>query len=94
VGKRISIKHTRALLGAALEGKLDGVKYWNDPVFGFQVPETCAGVPPGVLTPASSWPDQTVYMQKYRQLASRFVENFKKFEEGCPPEVVKAGPKL
>jgi phosphoenolpyruvate carboxykinase (ATP) len=94
IGKRISIKHTRALLSAALSGHLHGVEYWTDPVFGFQVPKTCDGVPPVVLTPAASWPDQNVYKQKYRQLASRFIENFKKFEEGCPPEVIKAGPKI
>ncbi len=94
VGKRISIRHTRALLNAALSGKLLKVSYCADPVFGFQVPEVCDDVPPGVLNPASAWPDKNVYMQKYRQLASRFIENFKKFEEGCPPEVVKAGPRL
>jgi phosphoenolpyruvate carboxykinase (ATP) len=94
VGKRISIKHTRALLSAALEGKFQNAEFWTDPVFGFQVPKTCDGVPPGVMTPSSSWPDKDVYTQKYKQLASRFIENFKKFEAGCPPEVIKAGPKL
>lgn len=94
VGSRISIKYTRAILSAALSGKLQNVKYWTDPVFGFHVPETCEGIPPGVLTPSASWPDKNVYMQKYKQLASRFIENFKKFEDGCPPEVIKAGPKL
>jgi phosphoenolpyruvate carboxykinase (ATP) len=94
VGSRISIKYTRALLSAVLSGKLQNVKFSTDSVFGFHVPETCEGIPPGVLTPASSWPDKNVYMQKYKQLASRFIENFKKFEAGCPPEVIKAGPKL
>jgi phosphoenolpyruvate carboxykinase (ATP) len=94
VGKRISIKHTRALLSAALEGKFPSDQFWTDPIFGFQVPTSCEGVPPGVLTPSSSWPDAKLYTQKYRQLASRFIENFKKFEAGCPPEVIKAGPKL
>jgi len=94
IGKRISIKYTRALLNAALNGKLLNVKYCTDPVFGFQVPQECEDVPSIVLNPATAWPDQNVYMQKYRQLAGRFIENFKKFEEGCPPEVIKAGPKL
>ncbi len=94
VGKRISIRHTRALLNAALSGKLNSVKFKKDPIFGFEVPETCDDVPAGVLTPSSSWPSPDVYTQKYKQLAGRFVENFKKFEAGCPPEVVKAGPKL
>ncbi len=93
IGKRISIKYTRQLLNAALSGKLNSVRYCKDPVFGFQVPETCEDIPPGVLNPSSSWPDKDVYMQKYRQLASRFIENFKKFESGCPPEVIDAGPR-
>ena len=94
VGKRISIKYTRALLNAALNGKLLGVKYSVDPVFGFGVPETCDEIPSGVLNPAASWPSKEAYMQKYRQLASRFIENFKKFEAGCPAETIAAGPKL
>jgi phosphoenolpyruvate carboxykinase (ATP) len=94
VGKRISIKYTRALLNAALSGKLLSVKYSVDPVFGFGVPETCDEVPPSVLSPAASWPSKETYMQKYRQLASRFIENFKRFEVGCPEETIKAGPKL
>jgi phosphoenolpyruvate carboxykinase (ATP) len=94
IGKRISIKYTRAMLNAALSGKLLTVKYCTDAVFGFQMPETCEDVPSNVLNPAASWPDKKVYDQKYRQLASRFVENFKKFETGCPPEVIAAGPKV
>lgn len=94
VGKRISIGTTRVLLNAALSGKLLGMEYTTDPVFGFQVPTQCEGVPPEVLNPAQAWPSQEVYMQKYRELAARFVDNFKKFEDRCPPEVVRAGPRL
>ncbi|MEW5718458.1 MAG: phosphoenolpyruvate carboxykinase (ATP) [Chloroflexota bacterium] len=94
IGKRISIKHTRALLNAALSGKLLNVEYAPDPVFGFQVPMTCPDVPDEVLVPSSSWRDKKTYMQKYRSLASRFIDNFKKFEQGTPPEVLGAGPKL
>jgi phosphoenolpyruvate carboxykinase (ATP) len=94
VGKRISIQYTRALLDAALSGALLDAEYVEDPVFGFRVPRTCGEVPASVLDPAASWPDRQAYMQKYRQLASRFVENFKKFEAGCAPEVVKAGPRV
>jgi phosphoenolpyruvate carboxykinase (ATP) len=94
VGKRISIHHTRALLNAALSGELGKVAYQKDALFGFEVPRHCPGVPDGVLDPASSWSDRAAYDSRYRQLAQRFVENFKKFEAGCPPEVVAAGPKL
>ncbi len=94
VGKRISIRYTRALLNAALSGKLLSSPLATDPIFGFEVPRACEGVPEGVLDPAASWPNRDVYFQKYRQLAQRFIENFKKFEEGCPPEVIAAGPKV
>ncbi len=94
VGKRISIAYTRRLLDAALTGELLNVNYATDPVFGFSVPKSCEGVPANILDPSASWPSKEVYMQKYKQLAARFIENFKKFETGCPPEVIKAGPKI
>ncbi len=94
VGKRISIGYSRALLDAALGGRLNQVEYFTDPVFGFQVPKTCNGVPSNVLNPAEAWPNRDLYMEKYRQLAARFIDNFKRFEERCPPEVLAAGPRL
>jgi len=94
VGKRISIAYTRALLNAALSGDLLNVEYTTDPIFGFQVPKSCEGVPPSVLDPASSWPSRDEYTARYRQLAYRFVENFKKFESQTPEEVRRAGPRV
>ncbi len=92
IGKRISIQHTRRLLNAALNGELDDVDYYTDPVFGFQVPKSCPGVPESVLYPAESWPSKNDYDSKYRQLASRFIDNFKIFAPDCPAEVRDAGP--
>ncbi len=94
IGKRISIKHTRALLAAALNGQHLSAEYSTDPVFGFQVPKTCEGVPSNILDPAGSWQSREVYMQKYRDLASRFIDNFKKYQDQTPPEVLQAGPQL
>ena len=94
IGKRISIQHTRGLLTAALNGELDDGEYYTEPVFGLQVPKSCPGVPDSVLYPAKSWPSQEEYNSKYRQLASRFIDNFKKFAPDCPPEIREAGPKL
>ncbi|HTY57860.1 MAG TPA: phosphoenolpyruvate carboxykinase (ATP), partial [Bacteroidota bacterium] len=93
IGKRISIRYTRALLNAALGTRLLDVKYKTDPVFGFAVPQSCEDVPPHVLNPGESWPDKAAYMQRYRELASRFIENFKKFESRCPAEIRDAGPR-
>jgi phosphoenolpyruvate carboxykinase (ATP) len=93
VGKRISIQHTRKLLNAALSGKLNKVAFRTDPVFGFEVPTECEGIPAQILNPASTWPSQQDYDRKYQALAARFIENFKLMTEGCPEDVVKAGPK-
>lgn len=92
IGKRMSIHHTRALLNTALEGKLADGEFYTDPVFGFQVPAHCEGVPDKVLRPHETWDDKKAYADKYIQLASLFVENFKKFADGCSDEVLKAGP--
>jgi phosphoenolpyruvate carboxykinase (ATP) len=92
VGKRISIRHTRALLSAALTGQLLEVEYYEDPVFGFLVPKSCPGVPEEVLYPAQAWGHEDEYWEKYHQLANRFADNFKKFIDATPPEVIAAGP--
>ena len=94
VGKRISIKHTRALLTAVLNGGLDTVKYKQDPVFGFDVPVKCPDVPDEVLDPSSSWNDKKEYDHRIKDLAMRFKQNFAKFEEGTSREIVEAGPKV
>ena len=94
VGKRISIKYTRALLNAALNGKLDQVKFTHDPIFGFEVPAQCPDVPAEVLNSASSWHDQKEYDRRYKDLAMRFKQNFGKFEIGTPQDVIEAGPKV
>ncbi len=92
VGKRISIAYTRAVLNAALSGSLKDVPYAADPLFGFDVPEACDGVPASVLNPALAWPDREEYSRRYRQLAARFVENFKRYDSPATAEVVRAGP--
>jgi phosphoenolpyruvate carboxykinase (ATP) len=94
VGKRISIRYTRDLLNSALNGDLKDMEYYTDPVFGFQVPKHCPGIPDSVLYPSSAWPSEDSYMKRYTSLAARFIDNFKKFTEDCPPEVVNAGPKI
>lgn len=94
IGKRISIKYTRNLLNAVLGGALDKVEYYTDPVFGYEVPKTCPDVPDDVLYPARSWQKEDEYWKKYKQLASRFLDNMKKFEADTPQEVMAAGPKI
>ena len=93
VGKRISIRHTRALLNAALRGDLKDVPVARDKVFGFDVPKSCPEVPAEILDPSCTWGNRQDYAKKYDALAARFIENFKLFASGCPPEVAAAGPK-
>ncbi|MFZ2493233.1 MAG: phosphoenolpyruvate carboxykinase (ATP) [Thermoanaerobaculia bacterium] len=93
IGKRISIRHTRRLLNAALSGELDNVPYRKDPLFGFEVPTVCPDVPSDILDPANTWGSREEYFKKYDALAARFIENFKILAPGCPAEVVNAGPK-
>jgi len=93
VGKRISIRYTRALLNAALDGRLNDVPYRTDKLFGFAVPTACPDVPAEVLDPAASWGNQAEYWKRYDALAARFVENFKLYAAGCTDEVRQAGPR-
>jgi len=92
VGKRISIKHTRALIRAALDGDLDGVSYRKDPVFGVEVPTACPDVPAKILNPKSTWADPDGYDQKAAELAHRFIENFNMFPN-VDRHIKGAGPK-
>jgi phosphoenolpyruvate carboxykinase (ATP) len=94
IGTRISIRHTRNLLNAALKGILENVEYTIDPVFGFNVPKMCPEVPEDVLYPARSWHDQDEYWRKYRALAVRFIDNLIKYEKGVNVEIRTAGPKV
>ncbi len=94
IGKRISIQYTRALLSAALSGALSDVEYKIDPIFGFKVPTQCPDVPDEVLNPASAWPSESDYTVRYRDLASRFIDNFRKFEDETDVAIRNSGPKL
>jgi len=93
VGKRISIRHTRNMLTAAMTGELDKVKYRKDKLFGFKIPLTCPNVPDEVFEPSNAWGNKDEYWKKYDALASRYIENFKLFQDGIPKEILKAGAK-
>jgi phosphoenolpyruvate carboxykinase (ATP) len=93
LGKRMSIQHTRALLNAALDGKLDNVRFAKDSIFGLEVPTDAPGVPAQVLNPRDTWPDKAAYDEQARRLAKLFTENFKQFADQASPEVLAAGPK-
>ena len=79
VGQRISIAHTRDIVHAALDGKLDHVATQRDPIFGIEVPTAVPGVPADVLVPSNAWDDKAAFERAARDLARRFRENFKQF---------------
>lgn len=93
VGQRISIKHTRAMVTAALNGDLNAVSFHPHPIFKILVPETVPGVPSEVLNPRQTWSDPDAYDRQARELARLFVENFKRFTS-ARPEIVEAGPSI
>ena len=78
VGRRIDIKVTRAMVRAALAGKLDGVEYRDDPVFKLSVPVSCPGVPENVLHPVNTWQDKEAFLKQAGKLASQFRNHFQK----------------
>lgn len=92
-GKRISIKDTRSIVTAALNGELDLVEYRHDAIFNLEVPVTCPGVEAVVLEPRSTWADKDAYDLQAAKLATMFTKNFTKFG-GVPESVKKAGPSL
>ncbi len=92
VGARMKLPYTRSMLHAALDGKLDDVKYVRDAVFGVDVPVACPDVPAEVLTPRATWKDPAAYEAKARDLAGRFNENFKHYEEHVSAEVRATAP--
>lgn len=94
VGKRIKLDYTRAMITAALEGKLDNVEYEEHPIFGMMMPTTCPGVPQDVLNPRNTWIDKNAYDQKAKNLAQQFIKNFDKYASAANSETLAAAPKV
>jgi phosphoenolpyruvate carboxykinase (ATP) len=94
VGKRMDLPLTRAMVSAALSGALDDVVTKLHPIFNLEVPVTCPGVPNEVLDPQATWSDPESYDEQARELARMFIDNFKRFGDSVPAEVVRAGPSL
>ena len=92
-GSRMKLKYTRAMITAALEGKLNDVEFEADPIFGFGIPKECPNVPAEVLNPINTWDDKTAFKEKSKYLAGLFVKNFDKYADGVTEEVLAAAPK-
>jgi len=92
IGSRMKLPYTRSMLNAALDGRLDTVGYDRDSVFGVEVPAECPDVPKDVLTPRSTWGDSSAYDAKARELAGRFNENFRSYEDQVGADVRATAP--
>ena len=92
VGSRIKLYYSRAIISTIAEGSLNDSKTSENHYFGFETVLDCAGVPSDVLDPSISWPDHSEYEKTAAYLAGLFIENFKQFEAGVAPEILKAGP--
>ena len=93
VGKRISIKDTRAIVTGILEGNLGEEKYRDDKFFNLKIPLHVKGVDSKILDPKAMWKDKQAYDVKAKELVLKFIENFKKFGE-IPKPIINAGPTL
>jgi phosphoenolpyruvate carboxykinase (ATP) len=93
VGKRIAIKHTRAMVSAALNGDLDRVSYQPHPIFQILVPESVPGVSRDILDPQNTWSSPEAYTQQARELAKLFIENFRQFHD-VSATIMAAAPQL
>jgi phosphoenolpyruvate carboxykinase (ATP) len=92
VGSRMKLGYTRAMITAALEGKLNNVEFEQHPVFGMMMPKSCPGVPAEVLTPRQTWSDPNAYDEKAKDLANQFIKNFEKYASGVSEEILAAAP--
>jgi phosphoenolpyruvate carboxykinase (ATP) len=93
VGKRLSIKHTRAIIDGIHSGELLRVPTVEDALFGLHSPTRCTGVPAEVLVPRQAWADKAAYDETAKKLARLFRKNFEKYSTGSAEAIRQAGPR-
>lgn len=94
-GKRISIKDTRGIIDAILNGEIEHADTFNLPIFGLAVPKALPGVDPSILDPRKTYADESLWQEKAQDLTQRFIDNFAKYTVTPAGEkLVSAGPKL
>jgi phosphoenolpyruvate carboxykinase (ATP) len=93
-GERMNINHTRAMVRAAIDGRLDRVPTVEDPIFRVAVPVSCPDVPSEFLQPRSTWQDKDAYDKAARRLAAMFATNFTTYADGVAAGVRGAGPRV
>lgn len=95
VGNRISIKQTRAIIDAILDGSIEHSETESMPVFNLAIPKSIPGVDTSILNPRNAWEDKQAYDSTLANLASSFVEHFSQFTDTAKGKYIeKAGPAL
>lgn len=94
VGSRMKLSYTRAMITAALTGKLDNIKYETLPVFGLNVPTECPNVPAEILNPRNTWKNQDDFDTTANKLAASFIKNFDQYASAANDEIMSAAPKV
>jgi phosphoenolpyruvate carboxykinase (ATP) len=92
VGARIKLRYTRAMIAAALNGRLNNVEFEPHEVFGMLMPKTCPDIPQGLLNPRSTWTDKEAYDKKANELGMLFRNNFEKYMDCVNDEIFSASP--
>ncbi len=92
IGKRISLKYTRAMITAILNGELTNIEYKKHTVFGLNMPTTCPNVPSNILNPRNTWEDKNAYDEKANELADAFTKNFIQFTNNANKEILEGAP--
>jgi phosphoenolpyruvate carboxykinase (ATP) len=93
VGERISLKYTRSMITAILNGELKDIDYTTHKVFGLNMPNSCPNVPSEILSPRNTWEDKNAYDDKANELADAFNKNFAQFADNANSEILDAAPK-
>jgi phosphoenolpyruvate carboxykinase (ATP) len=93
VGRRMSIKDTRACINAILDGSINNSEFDKIDIFNLKVPTELNGVNSKILKPINTWDSRQAYINRLRELAEMFVENFKKYDDG-EFDFSKAGPQI
>src|SRR5699024_1263423 len=91
-GERINLKHTRAMVAAALAGELANVETKKHDIFGLNMITACPHVPQEVLDPEKTWKDPKAYKAKAQELSRFFKENFEKYKDYANEEILAAQP--
>lgn len=94
VGSRMSLKYTRAMITAAMEGELDNVDFQTHEVFGLAMPTSCPNVPNEILFPRNTWENKNDYDRTANELAKKFLNNFEEFSDYASEEIMAGAPKV